>query len=179
MQSTPELKRLAAATLYIEQPLPRAITLHTDVTALADTTPVLIDEADNTLDAFLEATAHGYTGVSSKNCKGFYRSLLNAARCTKLNSGGSPSYFMSAEDLTTQAGLAVQQDLALANLLGLTHVERNGHHYVDGFLRPGRWPHGTAAFLTPSPDSAKPAATTSACDPGRHPRSHCCRPLAL
>ena len=42
-------------------------------------------------------------------------------------------YFMSGEDLTTQAGLAVQQDLALAALLGLAHVERNGHHYVDGF----------------------------------------------
>ena len=41
--------------------------------------------------------------------------------------------FMSAEDLTCQAGLAVQQDLALASLLGLAHCERNGHHYVDGF----------------------------------------------
>ena len=39
---------------------------------------------------------------------------------------------MSAEDLTTQAGLAVQQDLALATLIGCTHVERNGHHYVNG-----------------------------------------------
>jgi hypothetical protein len=42
-------------------------------------------------------------------------------------------YFMSGEDLTTQAGLAVQQDLALVAFLGLAHVERNGHHYVDGF----------------------------------------------
>jgi Enolase C-terminal domain-like len=151
VQSTPELKRLAAATLYIEQPLPRAITLHTDVTALADTTPVLIDEADNTLDAFLEATTHGYTGVSSKNCKGFYRSLLNAARCTKLNSGGSPSYFMSAEDLTTQAGLAVQQDLALVNLLGLAHVERNGHHYVDGFAGQDAGHTERQAFLIAQP----------------------------
>ena len=41
-------------------------------------------------------------------------------------------YFMSAEDLTTQAGLSVQQDLALVNLLGIGHVERNGHHYVNG-----------------------------------------------
>jgi hypothetical protein len=34
--------------------------------------------------------------------------------------------------LTTQAGICVQQDLALASLLGIAHVERNGHHYVDG-----------------------------------------------
>ena len=39
---------------------------------------------------------------------------------------------MSAEDLTTQAGLAVQQDLALVSLLGISHAERNGHHYVNG-----------------------------------------------
>ncbi len=39
---------------------------------------------------------------------------------------------MSGEDLTTQAGISVQQDLALVNLLGITHVERNGHHYVNG-----------------------------------------------
>lgn len=40
---------------------------------------------------------------------------------------------MSGEDLTTLAGLCVQQDLALVALLGLEHVERNGHHFVDGF----------------------------------------------
>jgi len=39
---------------------------------------------------------------------------------------------MSAEDLTTLAGVSVQQDLALVSLLGLGHVERNGHHFIDG-----------------------------------------------
>ena len=39
---------------------------------------------------------------------------------------------MTGEDLTIQPGLALQQDLALVSLLGLTHVERNGHHYVNG-----------------------------------------------
>ena len=41
--------------------------------------------------------------------------------------------FIAGEDLTCQAGLAVQQDLALGALIGITHAERNGHHYVDGF----------------------------------------------
>jgi L-alanine-DL-glutamate epimerase-like enolase superfamily enzyme len=151
VQATPELKRLAAATLYVEQPLSRAVALNTDITALAATTPVLIDESDNTLDAFPAAIDHGYTGVSSKTCKGFYRSLLNAARCAKLNSTGGQRYFMSAEDLTTQAGLSVQQDLALVNLLGLTHVERNGHHYVDGFAGQGAGPDERQAFLAAQP----------------------------
>ena len=39
---------------------------------------------------------------------------------------------MSGEDLTIQPGLALQQDTALVSLLGLTHLERNGHHYVNG-----------------------------------------------
>jgi hypothetical protein len=39
---------------------------------------------------------------------------------------------MSAEDLTTWPGVSVQQDLALVSLLGLEHVERNAHHFIDG-----------------------------------------------
>jgi L-alanine-DL-glutamate epimerase-like enolase superfamily enzyme len=151
MQATPELERLAAATLYIEQPLPRAVTLNTDIMALADAIPVLIDEADNTLDAFAEAIRHGYAGVSSKTCKGLYRSLLNAARCRNLNRSGGARFFMSAEDLTTQAGLAVQQDLALVSLIGLTHVERNGHHYVDGFVGQGAGGAERQAYLAAQP----------------------------
>lgn len=151
VRATPALKRLADATLYIEQPLPRAITLETDVRALAGDTPVLIDEADNTLNAFVTAIDRGYTGVSSKTCKGLYKSLLNAARCRKLNQGGSARYFMSAEDLTTQAGLSVQQDLALVNLLGLIHVERNGHHYVDGFRGQGAGASEQRAFFEAQP----------------------------
>jgi hypothetical protein len=45
----------------------------------------------------------------------------------------SEKFFVTGEDLTCQAGLAVQQDLALGALIGVTHAERNGHHYVDGF----------------------------------------------
>ncbi|MFM9425256.1 hypothetical protein RCH10_001692 [Variovorax sp. GrIS 2.14] len=156
VQATPALHRLAAATLYIEQPLPRATALQSDVRALAAMRPVLIDESDGTLDAFPQALTCGYTGVSSKDCKGIYRSLLNAARCRQLNlqaaSEGRPAaYFMSAEDLTTQAGLAVQQDLALVNLIGLTHVERNGHHYVDGFSGQGGSTTEAQGFLRAQP----------------------------
>jgi len=156
VQATPALRRLAAATLYIEQPLARATALQEDVRALAAMRPVLIDESDSTLDAFTQAMARGYTGVSSKDCKGIYRSLLNAARCRQLNQraqaeGRGTPWFMSAEDLTTQAGLAVQQDLALVNLIGLGHVERNGHHYVDGFAGQGAGAAEAQAFLQAQP----------------------------
>src|SRR5207248_9113595 len=72
------LARFAASTLWIEQPLPRELAAHASVATLAASKPVLIDESDATLDAFPAARALGYTGVSSKSCKGFYKSILNA-----------------------------------------------------------------------------------------------------
>ena len=134
----PTFARFAASVLWIEQPLPRDIAGETSVAAVARWRPVVIDESDATPDAFLRARALGYTGVSSKSCKGLYKSILNAARCTAWNTDASgPRFFVSGEDLTAQAGLSLQQDLALSGLLGLAHVERNGHHYVDGFAGQG------------------------------------------
>jgi hypothetical protein len=149
--ATRALDRLAAVTLYLEQPLQRAATLVTDASPLDSSLPLLIDESDATLDAFPLARRCGYRGVSSKSCKGFYKSLLNAARCAQANAVPGPRVFLSAEDLTAQAGLAVQQDLALAGLLGLTHVERNGHHYVDGFAGQGAGAAEQQAFLAAHP----------------------------
>jgi L-alanine-DL-glutamate epimerase-like enolase superfamily enzyme len=128
IESEPRLKRLASSIVFIEQPIKRQNALAADISALARQKPVIIDESDDSLDAFPRAKALGYRGVSSKTCKGLYKSLINAARCEAWGEG----YFMTGEDLTIQAGLALQQDLALVSLLGLTHVERNGHHYVNG-----------------------------------------------
>lgn len=133
MRATPALARLYDAILFIEQPIARKLALDVDLRTVALGKPVIIDESDGELDTFLQARARGYAGVSSKTCKGLYKSILNAARCAAWNAQRPATpYFMSAEDLTTQAGLSVQQDLALVNLLGITHVERNGHHYVNG-----------------------------------------------
>jgi L-alanine-DL-glutamate epimerase-like enolase superfamily enzyme len=133
MQEAPQLKRLVDSILFIEQPITRAHALDGDISALSKVKPVIIDESDDDLAVLPRARSLGYAGVSSKCCKGLYKSMLNAARCVMWNAeAGSPRYFMTGEDLTTQAGLAVQQDLALVNLIGLTHVERNGHHYVNG-----------------------------------------------
>lgn len=133
MIETPALKKLVSSILFIEQPIKRAVALSRPVESLATQKALEIDESDGELGSFPAALALGYSGVSSKNCKGFYKSLLNAARVAKLNAAaGTPRYFMSAEDLTTWAGVSVQQDLALVSLIGLTHVERNGHHFIDG-----------------------------------------------
>jgi hypothetical protein len=151
MQASPRLQRLVASVLFIEQPINRKRALDMDVTALCRLKPVIIDESDAELGSFPSARALGYTGVSSKCCKGLYKSILNAARCRMWNAeAGGERYFMSGEDLTTQAGLAVQQDLALVALLGLGHVERNGHHYVRGLA--ALPPTEQTAFLAAHPD---------------------------
>jgi hypothetical protein len=150
--ATPALAKLAAATLYLEQPLARVAAMNTDVTEAARAKPLLIDESDATLDAFPAARTLGYSGVSSKSCKGIYKSLLNAARCALWNRSTPDRYFISGEDLTMQAGIAVQQDLALAGILGLAHVERNGHHYVNGFAGQGADAAEQQRFLSAHPD---------------------------
>ncbi|PKA38966.1 mandelate racemase [Rhizobium sullae] len=127
--AAPRLARLRAAIAFVEQPFSREITMETPLGGLAAQLPFLIDESDDGDGAFTRARRLGYTGVSSKTCKGIYRSLLKAIR---MKTGTVPGLFLSGEDLTCQAGLAVQQDLALVSLLGLSHVERNGHHYVAG-----------------------------------------------
>ena len=151
MSETSALSRLCASTLYIEQPIRRAVALEREVGALASLKPVMIDESDATLDAFPKAISLGYQGVSSKTCKGFYKSILNAARIAKANAVlGESRFFLSAEDLCTWSGISTQQDLALVSLLGLTHVERNGHHYLDGMsFAPD---DEQAAFLAAHPD---------------------------
>lgn len=151
IRARPALARLWASILFIEQPIARKVALDVDLRSADFGRPVIIDESDGELDSFAQARARGYAGVSSKTCKGLYKSVLNAARCAAWNrEEGGTRYFMSAEDLTTQAGLSVQQDLALVNLLGITHVERNGHHYVDGMAAlPAA---EQAAFLAAHPD---------------------------
>ena len=142
------LKTIANKLLYIEQPMPRDITRQSPLGALASR-DFIIDEADDSYDAFPMARALGYRGISSKSCKGIYKSVINATRAATW-SGKSEKFFVAGEDLTCQAGLCVQQDLALGALIGVTHAERNGHHYVDGF---GDTPLAEAeAFLSSHPD---------------------------
>ena len=151
MAETKRLKRLVDGIVFIEQPINRKSALSRDLDALKSAKPVIIDESDGDMGAFVRAKALGYAGVSSKTCKGIYKSLLNAARCVVWNRDvGRDMFFMSGEDLTTQAGLSVQQDLALVSALGLTHVERNGHHYVNGMADLPA--HEQDAFLAAHPD---------------------------
>jgi L-alanine-DL-glutamate epimerase-like enolase superfamily enzyme len=160
---TPALATLWQNTLAIEQPLDRKIALDADATRgvreLGRHKPVIIDESDATLESYSQALELGYRGVSSKNCKGPIKSLLNAGLTWLRNGHGgsrgigfqsvddgssrrhsgslshkdsSDRYLMTGEDLCSVGIIPTQADLCLAATLGLTHVERNGHHYHPG-----------------------------------------------
>ncbi len=133
ISADPSLAKLVAAVTFVEQPIARATARATPLGAALEGLAVEIDESDDSPKAFLLARDMGYRGISSKSCKGVYRALLNRVRVAAWNdAAGDARFFMSAEDLSTQPGLAVQQDLALAAMLGVGHVERNGHFYGDG-----------------------------------------------
>ena len=129
LRAEPLLNKLLQRTLLLEQPLPRRISLEESIERLDIDVPVILDESDDHPDALEEGLVLGYRGISTKSCKGLYGSLAHALRVAR----NPQKLVLSAEDLTCQPGLAVQQDTLLAASLGVTHVERNGHHYVDGF----------------------------------------------
>jgi len=118
------------AIVSIEQPVPRSKTFEaaSAPTELSRHGPVIIDEADHGPEAFPEALGLGYLGVSSKNCKGVSRSIAHQGLCQAHGAGA----FVSGEDLTCLPPWGLHQDLLTVAALGLTHVERNGHHYFRG-----------------------------------------------
>lgn len=137
LQRTPQLATLHQNILAIEQPLARQVALSDQaadcIRGIADARPVIIDESDGTLESYPQALELGYRGVSSKNCKGPVKSLLNAG-LTWLRNGRNAQgpFLITGEDLCTVGIIPVQSDLCLVATLGLTHVERNGHHYHPG-----------------------------------------------
>ena len=142
MAKVPALSRFRKAIGFVEQPLDRAVALDPGATLGLGRLglPVIIDESDGELGSFKTAVKLGYRGVSTKNCKGIFKSFLNRSLVSRWNGRHKPgaALFMTAEDLTTLPVLPLQEDLATVRALGITHVERNGHHYVKGLAHCSR-----------------------------------------
>jgi len=135
IRAAPRLERFWAQVMFVEQPLDRAVALEPGAAPMlrALDKPVIIDEADGWVSAFRDAVRLGYRGTSHKNCKGIYKSLHNLALAAMHNRRvGREELFLSAEDLSNLPVVPLQADLAAVALLGIGHVERNGHHYFRG-----------------------------------------------
>ena len=155
--SEPGLKEMCDRTLVIEQPVHRDRAL-TDDTGVAlrrwtNRPPIIIDESDGAIGDVPRALELGYAGASYKNCKGIVKGIANAgllaARRRREQAG-----ILTGEDLCNLGPLAVQQDLAMMAVLGIDHVERNGHHYYRGLsMLPADW---QGALLREHPDFYSP-----------------------
>lgn len=145
---------LSKKLVAIEQPIHRSHALEETSRAvlkhIGERFLVIIDESDDALDTVRRAMDLGYAGGTYKGCKGVIRGLANAALVRfRLQVGidGRPSTIFTAEDLSTVAPLTLSQDFVVAATIGLTHIERNGHHY---------W--GKPAPLSPQVDNQLSAA---------------------
>ena len=143
LASDPALRELCRRTVVVEQPVHRDRALSDDArTALngwPDRPPLIIDESDGALGDVPRALEIGYSGASHKNCKGIVKGLANACLLTARRRQGRPGV-LTGEDLCALGPIVLQQDLAMMALLGIEHVERNGHHYYRGLgMFPRDW----------------------------------------
>ena len=133
----PPIAALLRRALFVEQPFHRTIALTPAIGNLSERgaglPPFIIDESDAEMGSLHQALALGYAGTSHKNCKGVFKGVANACRLSQLRKtqpGGR--FMMSGEDLTNIGPVALLQDLAVQAVLGISSVERNGHHYFAG-----------------------------------------------
>jgi hypothetical protein len=133
----PGLASFMEGLIFVEQPFRRDVALSTEVKdvllAWTNRPPMIIDESDGSLGSSVEALDCGYVGTSHKNCKGVFKGIANACLIA-FRKERSPrgTYILSSEDLANVGPVALLQDLAVLACLGVSHSERNGHHYFAG-----------------------------------------------
>jgi hypothetical protein len=131
------LKDFLSHLLFVEQPFHRDIALSDDLQRTLPTwttrPPMIIDESDGAVGDLPRALDCGYAGTSHKNCKGVLKGIANRCLIEKRNRDNpTAGHVMSDEDLASVGPVAMLQDLAVASAMGMTHAERNGHHYFRG-----------------------------------------------
>ncbi len=145
LRAEPDLRAFFRGLLFVEQPFHRDVALcdelGRDLRAWGDRPALIIDESDGEIGSAATALRQGYGGTSFKNCKGVFKGIANACMLEqrRRHAGGDsippisrPAFILSGEDLANVGPVAVLQDLCVAANLGITHVERNGHHYFRG-----------------------------------------------
>jgi hypothetical protein len=136
LRAEAELDGLLDRLLFVEQPLHRSTALREKLEPVfrpgGEPCPVIIDESDAEIDSLPQALDLGYAGTSHKNCKGVFKGIANRCLIQSLDNRGEGPFMMSGEDLANVGPVALLQDLAVQATLGITSVERNGHHYFAG-----------------------------------------------
>jgi hypothetical protein len=132
-----EFRRFFGHLLFVEQPFHRDVALRPDAVGemadWPDRPPMIIDESDGEIESLPQALQLGYAGTSHKNCKGVFKGILNACLLEqRRRETTARRVILSGEDLANIGPVALLQDLAVCAVLGITSIERNGHHYFSG-----------------------------------------------
>jgi hypothetical protein len=143
LTAEPLVSEFVKNVIVVEQPVHRSFALADEVRAVLGSwhahPPLIIDESEGRLGDLSRALTLGYSGSSHKNCKGIVKGIANACLLAHRRNNGV-SAVLTGEDLCNLGPVALLQDLAVMALLGLQHVERNGHHYFRGLsLWPVSW----------------------------------------
>jgi len=140
LTADPALQFLLTKVAAVEQPVHRQHALEPELAITLRNwphhPPLIIDESDAAVGDLARALRLGYAGTSHKNCKGIVKGIANACLLEHHRRAGQ-ALLLTGEDLCNLGPVALQQDLALVSLLGIAHVERNGHHYFKGL---SMWP---------------------------------------
>ncbi len=139
----PALAEIRRRTIVVEQPVHRDRALTDDAGRALQRWPtrpqLIVDESDGAIGDVRRALDLGYAGASYKNCKGIIKGIANACLLAARRRRGGVEV-LTGEDLCNLGPLALQQDLAMMAILGIDHVERNGHHYYRGLsMFPREW----------------------------------------
>ncbi len=139
----PALKELCRRTIVVEQPVHRDRALlestREELDGWPDRPALIIDESDGAIGDVPRALDLGYAGASYKNCKGIVKGIANACLLAARRRQGEAGV-LTGEDLCNLGPLPLQQDLVMMAILGIDHVERNGHHYYRGLsMFPRDW----------------------------------------
>ena len=137
------LRGLWPHVVVVEQPVHRDHALDAGAGEVlgdwAERPPLIVDESDGAVGDVPRALDLGYAGASHKNCKGIVKGLANAVLLRARQRAGA-EVVLTGEDLANLGPIALLQDLAMMALLGIEHVERNGHHYYRGLsMFPDAW----------------------------------------
>jgi len=128
---------LSERLIAVEQPFHRSMALSDEaggaLRAMRSRLAVIIDESDCDVTTVREAMDLGYAGGTYKGCKGVFRGLANSALVRAR--AVTHRTVLTTEDLATLPPITVAQDLVVSSFMGLSHLERNGHHYF-GTLAP-------------------------------------------
>ena len=153
LERSPALSGFRQAVLLLEQPFPREQALEAPGWDPPKGLPTIIDESDDEDASLPDAFARGYAGSSVKSCKGVLHALVNGARVAKRRAEGQPA-LLTGEDLCCQPYTCLNQDLLMADAVGVGHAERNGHQF-GGALQ-GASTEDADAILSLHPDLYEP-----------------------